>query len=99
MIRIQHKPGGSKNLYMAQNLALGDRVTGKATVQLVRMGRLLKVYLHQLSQQNAELLPLTPGTVHLKTLKNSELIQLLIPTQSTAHFFLALNQKVNSTGD
>lgn len=41
MIRIQHKPDSSKNLYMAQNLAAGDRVTGKATVQLARMDCLL----------------------------------------------------------
>lgn len=36
-----HKPYGSKNIYMAQNLASGDSVTGKATIQLVRMDCLL----------------------------------------------------------
>lgn len=38
-----NKPYGSKNIYMAQNLASGDSVTGKATVQLVRMDCLPEV--------------------------------------------------------
>lgn len=67
---------GSKNLYMAQNLASGDRVTGKATVQPVRMDCWLKVYLHHLSQHNIESLLLTPGRINFKTCKNSELIKL-----------------------
>lgn len=67
---------GSKNLYMAQNLASGDRVTGKATVQPVRMDCWLKVYLHHLSQHNIESLLLIPGRINFKTCKNSELIKL-----------------------
>lgn len=92
MIRTQHKFDDSKNLYMAQNLASGDRVMGKATVQQVRMDCWLKVYLQHLSQHNIESLLLTPGRINFKTCKNSEVIHLLMPTWTTAEFFLDLAQ-------
>lgn len=93
MLRIQQKFDGSKNLYVAQNLASGDRVTGKATVQPERMDCWFKVYLHHLSQDNIESLLLTPSRINFKTRKNSELIHLLMPTWATAEFFLDLDQR------
>lgn len=78
---------------MAQNLASEDRVTGKATVQPVRMDCWLKVYLHHLSQHNIESLLLSPGRINFETCKNSELIHLPMLTWATAEFFLDLDQR------
>lgn len=90
MVRMKHKPDSSKSLYTAQNMTSGHSHR-KGNSSASEDG--LFAYLHPLSQQNGECLPLTPGRVHIKTLKNPELILLLQPAQSAANFFLALTQR------